>query len=113
MTNESGLRPSEFNVVVAMDPTETVSKGGILLPTQVTDREKLAAEEGTLVAVSPHAFTYADWPAGETPPRVGDRVLIARYGGVMHERAGKTFRILKDKDIVAVIEPAATLAVAA
>ena len=113
MTNESGLRPMEFNVVVEMDPTETTTKGGIILVQTITDREKLATEEGTLVALSPHAFTYAEWPADETPPAVGDRVLIARYAGAIHERCERTFRILKDKDIVAVIEQQPALAAAA
>lgn len=113
MRNESGLRPMEFNVIVEMDPTEERTAGGIILPTSKTDRDKLATEEGTLVALSPHAFTYAEWPADETPPQAGQRVLIARYAGAIHERAGKTFRILKDKDIVAVIEQPASLAEAA
>lgn len=112
MTNESGLRPMEFNVVVEMDPVEEKTAGGIFLPASKTERDELATEEGALVALSPHAFTYADWPQGEAPPAVGDRVLIARYAGAIHKRGGKTFRILKDKDIVAVIEPPA-LAVAA
>jgi co-chaperonin GroES (HSP10) len=112
MRNESGLRPCEFNVVVEMDPTEEVTRGGIILPTSKTDRDKLATEEGTLVALSPHAFSYADWPQDQAPPVVGDRVLIARYAGALHERGGKSFRIVKDKDIVAVIEPP-TLAAAA
>lgn len=112
MTNESGLRPMEFNVVVEMDPVEEKTAGGIILPISKTDRDELATEEGRLVALSPHAFTYADWPESETPPSAGDRVLIARYAGAIHKRGGKTFRILKDKDIVAVIEPPA-LAVAA
>lgn len=112
MRNESGLRPMEFNCVVEMDPTEEITRGGIILPTSKTDRDKLATEEGTLVAASPHAFSYADWPKDEVPPQVGDRVLIARYAGAIHERGGKTFRVIKDKDIVAVIEPPALAAAA-
>lgn len=113
MSNESGLRPMEFNVVVEMDPVEERTAGGIILPTSKTDRDELATEEGTLVALSPHAFTYADWPEGEAPPVAGERVLIARYAGAIHKRAGKVFRVLKDKDIVAVIEQPAALAEAA
>jgi co-chaperonin GroES (HSP10) len=103
----------EYNVVVEMDPTEEVTRGGIILPSSKTDRDKLATEEGVLVALSPHAFTYEAWPEGETPPQAGDRVLIARYAGAIHERGGKTFRILKDKDIVAVVEPSQALAAVA
>lgn len=112
-TNKSGLRPMEFNVVVEMDPVEEKTAGGIILPTSKTDRDKLAAEEGTLVALSPLAFTYEEWPEAEAKPAIGDRVLIARYAGAIHERDGKTFRILKDRDIVAVVEQQPAFAAAA
>jgi co-chaperonin GroES (HSP10) len=113
MHNESGLKPMEYNVVVEMDPVEDRTASGLYLPPSKVDRDKLATEEGTLAALSPHAFTYAEWPDGAEPPKVGDRVLIARFAGAIHERAGKTFRVLKDKDIVAVVEPPASLAAAA
>ena len=99
-----GLIPMEFNVVVELDPIEEKTLGGIILPSQKVDRDKLEAEEGTLVAVSPHAFTYAEWPEGARMPQVGDRVLIARFAGVLRERDGKSLKIVKDKDIIAVVE---------
>lgn len=102
------LQPMEFNVVVQPKGGEEVTKGGIILPSSTQEADKLAADEGVLVAVSPHAFTYADWPEGARKPQVGDQVIFARYGGVL--RKGKNgdpdLRILKDKDIMAVIEPA-------
>lgn len=100
----SGLLPMEFNVVVRLDPTEEKTSGGIILPQTKTDRDELANEEGTLEAVSPHAFTYADWPDGAYQPKPGDRVVFARYAGAIHERNGAKFRVIKDKDIVAVVE---------
>ncbi len=109
--NDSGLLPQEYNVVIRMDPTEEKTPGGIILPAAKKDRDELATDEGTLVAVSPHAFGYAEW--GDTePPKPGARVLFAQYSGRIWERGGIKYRILKDKDIVAVIAPAA-LAVAA
>ena len=98
------LIPMEFNVIVELDPTEEVTKGGIILTKATVDRDQLEADEGTLVAVSPHAFSYAEWPAGSRQPRVGDRVLIARFAGVMRDRDGKKLKIVKDKDIIAVVE---------
>ena len=50
-------RPMEFNVVVELDPVEEKTKGGIILPTEKVERDKLAFEEGTLVAASPFAFS--------------------------------------------------------
>jgi chaperonin GroES len=113
LTNSSGLRPMEFNVVIRMDPTETRTPGGLYLPPTKTDRDELATDEGTLEAVSPHAFTYADWPEGAAPPKPGDRVLFAQYAGRLWEHGGTKFRLLKDKDIVAIVEPRPALSVAA
>lgn len=100
------LIPMEFNVVVELDPIEQKTAGGIYIPHSKVDRDKLEAEEGTLVAVSPHAFTYAEWPEGARMPQVGDRVLIARFNGVLRDRGGKSLKIVKDKDIIAVVETA-------
>lgn len=104
MQNESGLSPVEYNVVVRMDPVEEKTSGGIILPGSKTDRDKLAADEGTLVAVSPHAFSYAEWPEGQKPPKVGDRILMAQFDGRVWEKGGQTYRLIKDKSVIAVVE---------
>jgi chaperonin GroES len=106
--NASGLTPLEFFVVVELDPQEERTAGGIILPTIVKDQDKLATQEGTLIAVSPHAFTYADgWPDGSLP-QVGQRVLFKRYAGALHERkvggVKRDYRLLNDKDIIAIID---------
>lgn len=112
MQNESGLSPLEFNVVVRMDPVETKTAGGLYLPETKKDRDEMSADEGTLVAISPHAFTYAEW--GDNPmPSVGDRVLFAQFDGRLWERAGVKYRLIKDKSLIAVIDPAASLVAAA
>ncbi len=104
MKNDSGLRPLEYFVVVELDPAEEKTAGGIILPSQVKDADKLSTQEGTLVAVSPHAFSYADsWPEGSVP-QVGQRVLFKRYAGALHERGGRDYRLLNDKDIIAIVD---------
>lgn len=103
MPNECGLIPMEFNVVVKPKAIEEKTAGGVFLPTTATDREKLAVVEAELVAVSPHAFTYADWPEGARKPEVGDQVIIAKHAGAIHSRNGTDYRIVKDKDIVAIV----------
>ncbi len=113
MTNDSGLLPSEYNVVVKPDAVEEVTKGGIILPVSTTDRDKLAADEGTLVAVSPHAFSYADWPEGHKPPQVGDRVVFAKYAGSLIKRGEAEYRVIKDKDVIAVVTERTKLSIVA
>ena len=118
--NDSGLRPVEFFVVVELEDQEEVTPGGIILPPQTTDRDKLAAQVGTLVAISPHAFSYArkeDWPP-DTIPQVGQLVMFKKYEGSLYRKKvdgkDREFKLLNDKRIIAVIEPEASpLSVAA
>lgn len=110
MQSDIGLRPVEFFVVVELDQTEETTAGGIILPLQTTERDKLAAQLGTLVAVSPHAFSYArreDWPP-DTIPQVGQRVMFKKYDGSIYRKKidGKyrDFKLLNDKSIIAVVD---------
>ena len=98
------LTPVEYNVIVEPDATETVTPGGIILPTSATERDELSTDEGVLVAVSQHAFSYAVWAKGTKPPAVGDRVVFAKYAGTIRKEGDATFRIIKDQSIVAVIQ---------
>lgn len=106
MSNPSGLVPVEFNVVVQLDKRQEKTAGGIYLPADVQEREKLGEVEGVLVAISPLAFGYEDWPEGSRKPGVGDRVMISRHSGVLKERNGLDFRIIKDREVVAIVEEA-------
>lgn len=113
MPNESGLQPVEYNVVVRMDPVEEKTASGLFIPQTKQDRDKLSADEGTLVAVSPLAFSYAEWPEDVQPPKVGDRILMAQFDGRVWERGGVTYRLIKDKSVIAVIQPPAAVSQAA
>lgn len=97
------LIPCEFNVIVELDPTEEKTAGGIILTTEKVDRNRTEEVEGTLVAVSKAAFTFDE----DAPrPRIGDRVYFARYAGILIERGDKWLRVIKDKDVVAVVKGA-------
>lgn len=113
MQNESGISPVEYNIVVRMDPVEEKRESGLIVPQTKVDRDKLAADEGVIVAASPLAFSYADWPAGSRIPQAGDRILMAQFDGRIWERNGVTYRLIKDKSVIAVVEQPASLAAAA
>lgn len=109
MTNTTGINPTEFKVLIAPKPVEEITKGGIILATTTTESEKYATVDGTIVAISPLAFTYAsqtEWDeAGGKKPKVGDLVVYAKYAGVRRKgRDGAEYLIVNDKDIVATIE---------
>lgn len=107
--NPSGIHPTEFKVLVLPKPVEEVTKGGIIRPDMTRDHEKFTQVEGTVVAKSPLAFTYArpdEWQAaGAEPPRPGDRVLYARHAGSwVKGEDGKEYVLLNDKDILATLK---------
>lgn len=106
--NETGINPTEYKCLIEPKSSEEVTKGGIILPDTTKDTEKYAQTEGTLIAKSPLAFSYAtadEWKAaGATPPQPGDRVLYARYAGVRVKGSdGKEYLLVSDKDITATV----------
>lgn len=105
MQNLSGIQPTEFKVLVKPDRVEEKTKGGIIIPDIERDREQFAATKGTLVAVSPMAFKFQDWPPIAAKPRPGDRVVFPRYVGfAMKGDDGEDYWLLNDRDIVATLE---------
>lgn len=104
--NNSGLKPLEFNVLVKPDTVEERTAGGVFLPDAAKDREKHAATKGTIIALAPLAFEDI-MSDDEAWPKPGDRCLISRHAGVFVKGEDDVeYRIVKDKDVVALIAPA-------
>lgn len=105
--NTSGIRPSEYNVLVKPKEVEEKTDGGLWLPEQAREKEEFARMEGTLIAASPAAFFFEGWPdnRADERPKVGDTVMFSRYAG---ERItggdGATYFLMKDKAIIGVME---------
>ena len=83
MQNRSGINPTEYKVLVLPDKVEEKTAGGIYKPQTTRDRDQHAATTGTLVAISPMAFKFDDWPPQykDLLPKVGDRVVYQKYIG--------------------------------
>ena len=98
--NTSGIRPMEYNVLVRPKEVEAQTSGGLFLPEDTIEKEQFGRMEGTLVATSPMAFSFEDWPQdreGEKP-MVGDTVVFSRYQAT--EITGKDaakYWLMKDK----------------
>jgi len=105
-----GFRPTEYNVVITTAEKALTSPSGLLIiPENVGEKEAMAQMRGLLVAVSPLAFDYAQWPEGARKPQPGDHVLFAKYAGVVPQEAspdGRQYRVIKDRDIMAIFEGA-------
>ena len=103
--NGSGIRPVQYMVIVQPDEVEKTTKGGIILPDTKVEKDEFQRMEGQLVAVSPMAFTFKDWPDGAPKPKVGDRVTFARYNATeITGRDGGKYWFMKDESILGVME---------
>lgn len=99
-----GLAPTGFNVLVAVQPTEQQTPGGLWKPDSVTSKEQLVEVRGRIIAMSPAAFDFATWPEG-TRPEIGNAVQFAKLAGTMTKGAdGREYRLLLDKDVAAIVD---------
>lgn len=99
-----GIAPHEFNVLVLPRELEAASASGLIqIPEELLEREQDAVIEGMLVAVSPAAFSYAEYPADLAKPAPGQHVYFKRYAGEWVEGDdGRKYRLMGDKSIIAV-----------
>lgn len=104
--NPSGITPLEYKVVVRPNVTDVgflkskTSDFKLIKAIETEERDKHAAMEGELIAISTSAFTYEE---NVTIPPVGATVVFARYSGVtLVGTDGIEYRVMNDKDVVAV-----------
>ena len=101
--NTSGYTPLDTAILIYPDPVEEVSKGGIIMPDKVKERDMYAQTRATLIAVGDNAF--ADWGGNAAKPKPGDRVVMEQYAGKLHKgRDGADYRICRDVDVLALLE---------
>jgi chaperonin GroES len=98
-------QPCGWRVLVAMEPVEQRSAGGILLPDSHLDQKQAIATVGYVIAIGPRAYRRED--TGNVPWAVqGDRVLVAKYAGQRHDikivHQSFELRIINDDEIQAV-----------
>ena len=94
--------PCGHRVLVKIDEVAETSKGGIIIAKTIADKQEEAGIFGTIVAIGETA--WKDF-GGRAWAVIGDRVMIAKYGGFIAQEPDTTdkFRILNDEDIVAVL----------
>lgn len=105
-SRDSGIQPLEFNVLVKPENVEEKTKGGLVLPDSVISQDKNAQTIGTLIAVSPMAFSWDEWPKEKPKPAPGDRVYYGRYAGASSKvkgADGEEYLLMKDADLTAMV----------
>ena len=95
------FRPLHDRVVVRRLDAEEKSKGGIIIP----DTAKEKPMEGEIIAVGPGARDEQ----GHLVPldvKAGDRVLFGKWSGTEVKIDGEELLIMKESDLMGVIEGA-------
>ncbi|MBV1690368.1 co-chaperone GroES [Novosphingobium sp. G106] len=102
------FRPLHDRVVVRRIEAEEKTSGGIIIP----DTAKEKPQEGEVVAVGPGARDDAGRLV-ELSVKAGDRVLFGKWSGTEVKIAGEDLLIMKESDILGVVETQAQLKQAA
>ena len=102
------FRPLGDRVLVKRVEEEAKTKGGIIIP----DTAKEKPQEGEIVAVGPGA---RDDSGKIIAPdvKVGDRVLFGKWSGTEVKIDGQELLIMKESDIMGVLEEGAAQSKAA
>ena len=93
------LRPLQDRVIVKQSAAEEKTKSGILLP----DTAKEKPTQGKVIAVGPGRLDDKGRPM-EIGLRKGDTVYYGKYSGTDVEVDGEKFVILRESDVLGVLE---------
>ena len=93
------IRPLDDRVVVLPVEDEQKTAGGIFLPD--TAREK--PQKGKITAKGP-GKVLEDGKRAKMLVKVGDVVIFAKYGGTDIEVDGKEYKIMRESDLLALLE---------
>jgi chaperonin GroES len=93
------FRPLHDRVLVRRVKEEEKTKGGIIIPD--TAQEK--PQEGEVIAVGPGARDESG-KVVELDVKVGDRILFGKWSGTEVKIDGEDLIIMKESDVLGVIE---------
>ena len=92
------VRPLHDRIIVKRIDEETTSKGGIIIP----DTAKEKPQEGRVVAVGPGRTE--DGKLIKLDVKKGDRIPFAKYAGTEIKLDGEEHIIMREDDVLGVIE---------
>ncbi|WP_129600209.1 co-chaperone GroES [Anaerophilus nitritogenes] len=92
------IKPLGDRVVIKKLEAEEKTKSGIVLPTQAKEQPQMAE----IVAVGPGGMV--DGKEVKMEVKVGDKVIFSKYAGTEVKYDGVEYTILKQSDILAIVE---------
>ncbi len=93
------IKPLDDRIVVEQHEAEEKTAGGIVLPEQAKEKP----QRGTVVAAGPGKMLDSG-NRGPLSVKVGDEVFYAKYAGTDVEISGTQFTVLRENDVLAIIE---------
>jgi chaperonin GroES len=93
------IRPLHDRVIVKREEEERKSPGGIVIPDTAAEKPI----RGKVVAVG-KGKVLEDGKVRPLDVKVGDRILFGKYGGNEVKVDGEELLVLREEDIMAVIE---------
>jgi chaperonin GroES len=102
------FRPLGDRVLVKRVEEETKTRGGIIIP----DTAKEKPQEGEVIAVGPGARDETGKRV-ELDVKAGDRILFGKWSGTEVKINGEDLLIMKESDILGVVDGQAATAAAA
>ena len=93
------IRPLQDRVIVKRLEEEEKTKGGIIIP----DTAKEKPQEGKVTAVGKGKVTE-DGKVIPLDVKVGDKILFGKYSGTEIKIGGEEHLIMREEDILGVIE---------
>ncbi|MBR1747758.1 MAG: co-chaperone GroES [Clostridia bacterium] len=92
------VRPLFDKIVIKKDEYEETTPSGIIL----TDSAKEKPTVATVVAVGPGG--YVDGHEVKMEVKVGDKILYSKYAGSEFKLSGETVTVIRQSDVLAIIE---------
>jgi len=93
------IRPLQDRVIVKRLEEEEKTKGGIIIP----DSAKEKPQEGKVIAVGKGKATE-DGKVIPLDVKVGDKILFGKYSGTEVKIDGEEHLIMREEDILGIIE---------
>jgi chaperonin GroES len=106
--NDMTFRPLHDRILVRRIEAEETSAGGIIIP----DTAKEKPSEGEVIAVGPGARDESG-KLVDLDVKVGDRILFGKWSGTEIKLNGEDLLIMKESDVMGVIEVEAAMKKAA
>lgn len=93
------LKPLYDRLVVRRLEAETTTKSGIIIPDKASEKPT----QGEVVAIGDGAVSDAG-ERRQLSVKVGDRVLFGQYAGSEIKVDGETLLVMKESDVLAIVE---------